>query len=203
MRSLYEIGEDLHALEEMLTDTEGEIPEGEIGAAIEEWFDQLGEERDEKIRRMCALIEMMRFSAEACDEEARRLAKLRRASENGAERLKERLKKFFEEHKIQKLDLRIFKPRIQINGGFLPLIYPQEWELVPANAPERFHRRVVLLDKEAMRAEAEQVADEIRKLKDKLAREEMATDEYEWALEELLNSSPVQPGERATHLRLR
>ncbi len=151
MRSLFEIGDDLSALEELLTDLDGEIPEGEIGTAIEEWFDALGEERDNKIRNYCALIEMMMLSADACEEEARRLTKLKRANENGAQRLKDRLKTFFEQHGIQKLDLGIFKPRIQANGGILPLIVPQGWERDPAEAPEVFQRRVIQLDRDAVR----------------------------------------------------
>lgn len=151
MRSLFEIGDDLSALEELLTDIDGEIPEGEVGAAIEEWFDDLGAERDEKIRRYCALIEMMGFAAEACEEEARRLSKLKRANENGAKRLKDRLKLFFEAHGIQKLDLQIFKPHIRANGGALPLIVPQEWERDAAEAPEAFQKRVIQLDTAAIR----------------------------------------------------
>jgi hypothetical protein len=150
MRSLYEIGDDLSALEEMLTDLDGEIPEGEIGAALEEWFDQLGAERDEKIRRYCALIEMMGFAAEACEEEVRRLGKLKRANENGAKRLKDRLKAFFEQHGIQKLDLQIFKPRIQTNSG-APLIVPAQWQNEPASAPEAFHKVTVELNTLAIR----------------------------------------------------
>lgn len=145
MRSLYEIGDDLSALEELLTDTDGEIPEGEIGAAIEEWFDRLGEERDEKIRRYCALIAMMTFGAENCEEEARRLGKLKRANENGAKRLKDRLKAFFEAHGIQKLDLRTFKPRIQVNSN-APLILPPQWQSEPASAPEAFHKVTIELN---------------------------------------------------------
>lgn len=150
MRSLYEIGDDLSALEEMLTDLDGEIPEDEIGVAIEEWFDALGEERNQKIRAYCALIQMMGFNADACDEEARRLTKLKRANENGAKRLKDRLKQFFEAHNIQKLDLGIFKPRIQVNGS-APLIVPQGWATEPASAPEAFHKMTVELNTPAIR----------------------------------------------------
>jgi hypothetical protein len=193
----------LEELELMLTDLEGEIPEGEIGAAIEKWFDSLTEERDEKIRRMCGLIEMMQVGAEHCDDIARRITKLKRANQNGAERLKERLKQFFEEHGIKKLDLQIFKPRIQANGGALPLIFPEEWELVPASAPERFHKPVILLDKEAMREEAEFTADQIRQLKAKLDAETVTPQEYEDRLHIAQHTNPVRLGERGSHLRLR
>jgi hypothetical protein len=151
VRKLYQIGDDLSALEELLTDIDGEIPEGEIGTAIEEWFDAIGHERDNKIRNYCALIEMMGFNADACEEEARRLGKLKRANENGARRLKERLQAFFEQHGIQKLDLGAFRPRIQANGGQAPLIVPQTWATEPASAPEAFHKITVELNTPAIR----------------------------------------------------
>jgi hypothetical protein len=204
MRTLYEIGSDLSEIEQMLTDTEGEIPEGEIGAAIEKWFDSLTNERDEKVRRMCGLIEMMKFNAEACDEEARRLGRLKRANENGAERLKERLKEFFQAHNIKKLDLKIFKPHIRTNGGQVPLIYPKEWETVPANAPERFHRPVILLNTESMRVEAEQAASELSALEARATNGDIPMEQYERELAEIDSAFPdVRLGERGCHLRLR
>lgn len=220
MRSLYEIGDDLSALEELLTDTDGEIPDGEIGAAIEEWFDQLGQERDEKIRRYCALIEMMQLNSTVCDEEARRLTKLKRANENGAKRLRDRLKGFFEAHGIKKLDLGIFKPRIQVNGGQYPLLLPGQWETEPAGAPERFHKITIALNTDAIRqalSESEELCpkcgEEISHINGHPA---LAADAIEtidpdalpialclnckWAGEP---ADTARLGERSTHLRLR
>lgn len=210
MRKLYEIGADLEALSEMMTDLDGEIPEGEIGAAIEEWFDRLGEERDEKIRRYCALIEMMIFSAEACAEEVRRLGKLKRANENGALQLKDRLKQFFEQHGIQKLDLGTFRPRIQVNGS-APLIVPQPWATEPASAPEAFHKVAIELNTQAVReALAEAGADLCPECGDRVARinGDPATDAVllvqcrscDWTGEP---HETAHIGERGTHLRLR
>src|SRR5262249_50868852 len=100
MRPLFEIGADLEALEPLLTDIDGEITDDQAGAAIEKWFDDLGAER------------------------ARRLGRLQRANANGADRLKDRLKQFFEDHNIQKLDLQTFRPRLQTSGGVRALVFP-------------------------------------------------------------------------------
>lgn len=210
MRSLYEIGADLELLEQLLTDIEGEIPEGEIGEKLEAFMAGLEYERDEKVRRFCALIEMMGFAAEACAEEARRLERLKRANENGAQRLKNRLKLFFEQHAIPKLDLKIFKPRIQANGGVRPLIFPPEWEQEPANAPEAFHKIIVALDTLAIRetveafyAQAERVTASAKDEHERceLFKQWIESDEEARKTKELIEGCSIAP--RGTHLRLR
>src|SRR5262245_7170835 len=112
MRPLYEIGLDLSALAEMLLNLDGEFTDDETGQALEAYFDHLTDERDEKIRRICCLIASLQASAEACKLEAARINRLRVANENLADRLKGRLKQFFEDHQITKIDLGAFKPRI-------------------------------------------------------------------------------------------
>ena len=54
--------------------------------------------------------------------------------------LKDRLKRFFEDHQIKQIGLATFKPHIRANGGPLPLILPDTWKREPASAPERFHK---------------------------------------------------------------
>lgn len=210
MRSLFAIGEDLERLEQLLTDVDGEITDDQVGAAIEAWFDSLAYERDEKVRRICSLIEMMGLNAEACAEEVRRLGRLQRANANGADRLKNRLKKFFEEHAIDKLNLGIFRPRIQPNGGVRKLIFPEAWEQEPASSPEAFHKMIVTLDTAAIRetvegfyARAEQITagandDHERR---RLFKEWIENDDEARATKELIEGCSIAP--RGNHLRLR
>lgn len=145
-RSLYEISAELSAIEDALLESAGEAD-----AQLEAWFDAIGAERDEKVKGYCQLITNLEADADACEDEAERLTRMGTVAHNAAERLKRRLKMFFETHGITKLDLVTFKPRIQANGGALPLIVPAEWEAEPASAPEAFQRRVIQLDKEAIR----------------------------------------------------
>jgi hypothetical protein len=49
MRTLFKISEDLTALAELLTDVDGDVSIEEQFDALEIWFDELGEERDQKI----------------------------------------------------------------------------------------------------------------------------------------------------------
>ena len=202
MRSLYQIGADLEALEQLMTDLEGEITDDQIGAAIEAWFDELGDERDEKIRRYCGLIEQMSLAVDMCKEASRRLQRLGRANENGADRLKNRLKQFFEDHKIDKLDLKTFKPRLQANSA-RKLIYPTSWESEPAGAPERYHKVVVALDSAILREDAEAFEAEFLKLKEALANEAITLGEFEAKARELSENNPVRFAPRGNHIRLR
>ncbi len=151
MRSLFEIGDDLFALGEMLEEVGGEITEDEAGEALERWFEQLGAERDKKIDGYCLLIRQFEAASEARELEAKRLMALAGADGNNARRLKDRLKRFFDAQGIAKLETPRFKLSIQKNGGKAPLVVPQAWEQEPAAAPEAYQRRVIQLDKEAIR----------------------------------------------------
>ena len=76
MRRLFDIGDDLLALEELLSDAGGEIGDDEAGQALERWFDELGEERDAKIDGYCALIREFEARAEILENEAERMLAL-------------------------------------------------------------------------------------------------------------------------------
>lgn len=150
MRSLFQISDDLLALEAILSEVGGEITEDEAGAALEDWFNELGAERDQKIDNYAALIREFEARAEARESAAKGLMALAATDANNARRLKDRLKGFFEAHAIKKLDTPRFRVSVQANGA-LPLIFPGEWQDDPANAPEAFQRRVIQLDREAIR----------------------------------------------------
>lgn len=211
MRSLYEIGADLEALDGLLIDSDGEVGEGEASAALEKWFDDLGEERDEKIRRYyCALIAVKEANSEACEAESRRLARTAAAEKNGAKRLKDRLKLFFEARGLKKLDLGIFKPNVRVNGGVAPLKFPEDWDRDPASAPEAFHKVEIALNTSSIRelvtafyAEAERrtaaAVDEQERRK--LFAAWLESDDSARSDFELIRECKI--GERGTHLRIR
>lgn len=159
MRYLHEISSDLLALAAVMTDLEGEIPEGEIGEALENWFRGLNEERDAKIKGFCALITHLEAEADYAEAESRRIAAIENANRNAVDRLKKRLKAFFELHNIKKLELGIFKPRIQANGGALPLIVPEDWKAEPKSAPDIYQKVNIVLDTEYIRRGLEMGAD--------------------------------------------
>lgn len=154
-RTLFDISDDLIVLADLLTEAEGEIPESVAGAVLEKWFDQLGDERDRKLDHYCALIRELEAAAAARVAEADRLQALASVDHQTAKRLRERLKSFFEIHRLSKLDTTRFKLWLQADGGKAPLVVPGSWVDQPATAPERYHRRRIELDKSAIRADLE------------------------------------------------
>jgi hypothetical protein len=159
--TLYEIGKELEALAARLSEAGGEITDDEAGVALEEWFAQLGEQRDQKIDNYAALIREFEARAEMREAEAKRLLALAATDNNNAQRLKARLQVFFADQGITKLETNRFRLSMHKNGGKAPLIVPEEWEREPARAPEAFHRLVIQLNKEEIRGVLE-AGDEVQ-----------------------------------------
>lgn len=152
MRSLFTISDDLLALADLLTETGGEVTADESGAALEQWFDALGTERDAKLDNYCALIAELNARSEARRAEAERINQLADADANAAANLKKRLHSFFVLQGLKKVETSRFKITLANNGGALPLIYPEAWRDNATNAPEQFHKRIIALDTSAIRA---------------------------------------------------
>ena len=54
--TLYEISSDLSALEELLTEVGGELPDEVAEAAIDAWLEETGTATKDKVDRYCGLI---------------------------------------------------------------------------------------------------------------------------------------------------
>lgn len=175
MRSLFEISEDLHFLEDFLTDTGGDITDEAMEAEIDKWLDDLGSERDTKIDNYCALIKQLEAMAEARKVEATRIANLGSIDNNAAARLKQRLHQFFIVHNIEKVETLRFKVARQKNGGALSVILDKELVDDPENIPEPYRKTVYF-------ANIQDIAEDLK-----------AGVELPW----------VKFGERGEHLRIR
>ena len=175
MPTLFEISAEISALHDLLTEVGGELPDEEAEAAIDDWLAETNQALEQKVDAYCGLVREFEARAEAREIEAQRLQSLAGADINQARRLKARLKAFFEFHGIKKLDTPRFRVSVQANGGALPLVIPTDWEADPANAPEAFQRRVIQLDRDAI-------------------REAITNGEETYG---------AQLGERGTHLRIR
>lgn len=134
-RSLFNISEDLERLNELLDEVGDDTQQQEL---IQQWFEQLGEERDKKLDGYAALITEMTARAAVRKAEGQRLNELAASDESRARLLKDRLKVFFETHNLKTVETSRYKLQIQRNGGKAPLILD---ESVPANRlPEQFQR---------------------------------------------------------------
>jgi len=155
MRSLFAISDDLLALETVLLETGGEITDDEAGRELERYFEHLHEERDRKVNGICWLIKELEARAKVRYEAARQLHALSEIDDNAAERLRGRLKLFMQQQGLKRLETDHARLTLAQNGGKAPLVIPEAWEQEPAQAPEAYQRRVIHLDKEAIREDLE------------------------------------------------
>lgn len=151
--TLFEISVELAAIEELLTENDGEIGDDAAGETLEAWFDQLTDARDAKIDDYCRLITMIRERAEARHREVMRLGALMDTDERAITRLKTALHDFMTERGVTKIETPLHRLTIAKNGGKAPLILPEEWREDPASAPEQYHRAIIHLDTELIRAD--------------------------------------------------
>ena len=151
--TLFEISDELAAIEELLTENGGDITDDAAGETLEAWFDQLTDARDAKIDDYCRLITMVTARANARTEELSRLGALVDTDENTIKRLKTALHNFMLERGVTKIETPLHKLTIAKNGGKAPLVIPEDWRNDPASAPEQYHRAVIHLDTDLIRAD--------------------------------------------------
>jgi Gp157 protein len=151
--TIFEIGDDIRALHDLLTEIDGDVTEFE--AEIDKWLAENKANLQNKLNSYGVIISEFSARAKARTEEAARIAALAQFDENQAERLKKRLKLFLESIGETKVETTRYKFAIQRNGGKAPLVVPEEWEREPAKAPERFHRLKVELNRDQIREDLE------------------------------------------------
>jgi hypothetical protein len=127
--TLLDISEDMIALDDLLTDSGGDITSPEVESAIDQWMQELDQNLQNKADGYCALIQEMRSRAEARKAEAKRLADRARIDAHNARFLKERLQYVFERHGIKRLETKRFKISVAKNGGKLPMTIYDESQI--------------------------------------------------------------------------
>lgn len=155
MPTLYEIGADIAALNELLFEMDGDVTDADAEAAIDTWLQENDYALETKLDTYCALIHEREAIAEARNQEARRLLALAQIDTNQTTRMRERLKRFFDLYAIGKVETPRFKLTLAKNGGKAPLLIRDEWRRDPASAPEQFHKHSITLDTDAIRTALE------------------------------------------------
>lgn len=158
-KTLFEIGDDIRALEALLTEIEGDVSDEEIEKTIDDWLLENRSNLKEKLDGYAWLITERKRMSEARLEESKRIKALATADQNLSDRLKNRLKFFFEEYGIEREETLNFKFWIQNNGGALPLWFNEE-DFGGSNAvrlPEEYQKTLVIPDMESIRRDAEEL----------------------------------------------
>jgi type I site-specific restriction-modification system R (restriction) subunit len=133
-RTLFDISDDLEKLNELLDAAGDDTQQQEV---LIQWLEQLGEERDRKLDGYAALISEMQAQAEARKAEARRLSELAASDENRAQLLKDRLKWFFEQHKLKTLETARYRLSVAKNSTRPLIVNP---DVALAQLPEEYKK---------------------------------------------------------------
>lgn len=149
MSTLFEIGADTQALNDLLVELEGDISDPAVAEAIDGWLNETSTALDKKLDGYGALIREREAKAAARKAEAQRLLDLAKTDENTVKRLKERLQFFFDANGITKQETARFKFSVVANGGKLPLIINEG--LAPEDVAEGWQKQVISFDNEAIR----------------------------------------------------
>jgi hypothetical protein len=133
-RTLHEIEGDFAALDALLEEVGGDLTAEEAEAAVDQWLESLGEERDAKLNGYARRIQTLEAAAEAKKAEERRLAAQRKQDESRADWLKGRLLAYVQRAGMQirgkethQVETTLFRFVETLNGGKQALTY-----LVPA-----------------------------------------------------------------------
>lgn len=151
MPTLFEISDDLVALETLLDETGGDVSDPAVAAAVDAWFAEIQTNMTAKVDNYCAFIRELEARASVRKEESERLLKRVRADENAAKSLKGRLQMVFEIRNLGKVETPRFRVSLSGNGSLAPLTVHDE-KVIPKSY---FYTPPPVLDKDKVRADLE------------------------------------------------
>lgn len=148
-RTLFEIGEDLEALDALLAEVGGDVSEEDAEAAVDAWLSELGEERNTKLDRYARYISDVEGRIDAKMAERERLAERIAVEQNRVRLLKARLLEFLRAQGVKKLETDLHAFTVASNGGKIPVVID-----VPPESLPTAYRKVQMnysADQEAIR----------------------------------------------------
>jgi len=108
-RSLYKIGMDLNAIEDIMEGLGGDVSDEEVDQIITAWMTENQESLGEKIDGYCNMIEMFEDRATRRKERAKQMADLAKSDKAHARRLIDRILDFMVSHSIDKIETDVRK----------------------------------------------------------------------------------------------
>ena len=147
MPTLYEITEDMRAIDDLLMEAEGDGSDPAVLDAIEKWIAELDINLQDKVDGYASYISELLARAEARKAESDRLAALAKTGRNTATRLKDRLMWAMQERGLKKVETPRFVVSVRENGGKLPL----DVQVPGSELPPRFQQVTIDPDNDAIR----------------------------------------------------
>tara|TARA_R110001592_G_scaffold62346_1_gene190741 strand:- start:62 stop:580 length:519 start_codon:yes stop_codon:yes gene_type:complete len=149
--TLYEITEDVRALEELMVELGGDVTDEADLEAVESWFSSLNEGMSNKLDNYAALVKEVEARGNSRLEEAKRMKRLAEADLSLGKRLKERMMWALQLMGHRRVDTDRFRVTVAKNGGKLPLVLddnvPDEFmKTVEVTAPDSEKIRAVLAE---------------------------------------------------------
>ena len=147
MPTLYEITEDMRAIDDLLMEAEGDGSDPAVLDAIEKWIAELDINLQDKVDGYASYISELLARAEARKAESARLAALAKTGRNTAKRLKDRRMWAMQERGLKKVETPRFVVSVRENGGKLPL----DVQVPGSELPPRFQQVTIDPDNDAIR----------------------------------------------------
>lgn len=138
MSSLYELTQEVGALEALLQETGGDVTDESQAAMIEQWQQEFDWAHRAKVDGYAKLIKNAEADIDAIKKEGERLAARAQALRNKIQRLKDLAKYAMDSRGLKKLEGITFTLAIQKNGGKAPLeilvknpeVLPEQYRIV-------------------------------------------------------------------------
>lgn len=143
-RTLFEISEDMAALEAVLEECGGDISSPNAEAALNAWEAELASDLERKVDGYCAVIAEIEARIAAREEEAARLRNLAKIDANVVEAMRDRLLMVWEARDLGTVQTPRFRVSRARLGGAAPLV-------IDGEVPERFTRTTVEPDRTKIR----------------------------------------------------
>lgn len=150
-RTLWSIGDDLMALDDLLEEMEGEITDCE--PIIDKWFAELANDLKGKMDGYAAYICELEARSESRKAESQRLGNRAKIDQNLADWLRERMRAFFTLRDIKKLETARYRLSLCGNGGKTPM----KVDLPAEKLPDKYRKvkTVYEQDTDAIRKDLE------------------------------------------------
>lgn len=154
-RTLFEIGAELQALNDLLDDIGGDVSDPAVEDRVTQWFEELSRDEAVKLDHYCGLIKMLDGEVAVLKSEADEYAKRAKSRENRIANLKARMKLHLEATgRTRAVTATGRTVCVQKNGGKPPV----ECDPVPLDdLPPAFVRVTRAIDADAVRAALGQV----------------------------------------------
>lgn len=150
-RSIFDIGDDLRALEQLIERVDGDISDPAVDAAVTAWYAELESDLARKADGYVNLIRKWEAEATAAIAEAEQYRKAAQVREDRVRRLKQMLQSWMEtrgRNRIETASGRVVA--VQANGGKAPIVYADP-NVRPETLAPRFVRVVEEINRDAIR----------------------------------------------------